>query len=70
MPSAEVLFPSHGRFEGPYWVHDFTQPSPEGWSSPYPFSVSPNTMNADPACTTELFVATAFTMLVLIWGPG
>ena len=26
-------------FDGPYWVHDFSHPGPEGWQAPYPFSV-------------------------------
>ena len=56
MPSAEGFF-FHPTvvFDGPYWVHDFTQPSPDGWSSPYPFSVGRYDERRPGMYTTELF---------------
>ena len=26
-------------FDGPYWVHDFSRPSPDGWQAPHAYSV-------------------------------
>ncbi len=34
-------FPFHPTvvFDGPYWVHDFSKPSPDGWKAPHVYSV-------------------------------
>ena len=50
-------FPFHPTvvFDGPYWVHDFTRPSPEGWTAPYPYSVGRYDEHRPAMYTTELF---------------
>lgn len=50
-------FPFHPTvvFDGPYWVHDFTRPSPDGWSAPYPYSVGRYDEHRPAMYTTELF---------------
>ena len=50
-------FPFHPTvvFDGPYWVHDFTRPSPEGWPAPYPYSVGRYDEHRPAMYTTELF---------------
>ena len=50
-------FPFHPTvvFDGPYWVHDFTRPSPEGWKAPYPYSVGRYDEHRPAMYTTELF---------------
>ena len=51
------VFPFHPTvvFDGPYWVHDFTRPSPEGWTAPYPYSVGRYDEHRPAMYTTELF---------------
>ena len=50
-------FPFHppGVCDGPDWVHDFTRPSPEGWTAPYPYSVGRYDEHRPAMYTTELF---------------
>ena len=50
-------FPFHPTvvFDGPYWVHDFTRPSPEGWTAPYPDSVGRSDEHRPAMYPTELF---------------
>ena len=42
-------------FDGPYWVHDFSRPSPEGWQAPHPYSVGRYDERRPAMYTTELF---------------
>ncbi len=42
-------------FDGPYWVHDFTKPSPVAWQAPYPYSVGRYDEHRPSMYTTELF---------------
>ncbi len=42
-------------FEGPYWVHDFSKPSPDGWQTPYPYSVGRYDEHRPAMYTTTLF---------------
>ena len=50
-------FPYHPTvvFDGPYWVHDFSKPSPDGWQAPYPYSVGRYDEHRPTMYTTELF---------------
>ena len=50
-------FPFHPTvvFDGPYWVHDFTRPSPEGWTAPYSYSVGRYDEHRPAMYTTERF---------------
>ena len=50
-------FPFHPTvvFDGPYWVHDFTRPSPGGWTAPYSYSVGRYDDHRPAMYTTELF---------------
>ena len=42
-------------FDEPYWVHDFTRPSPEGWTAPHRYSVGRYDEHRPAMYTTELF---------------
>ena len=50
-------FPFHPTvvFDGPYWVHDFSRPSPDGWRAPYPYSVGRYDERRPAMYTSELF---------------
>ena len=56
MNSSEVQ-PFHPTvvFDEPYWVHDFTRPSPEGWTAPHRFSVGRYDEHRPSMYTTALF---------------
>jgi len=42
-------------FDGPYWVHDFSKPSPENWEAPHIYSVGRYDEHRPGMYTTELF---------------
>jgi murein DD-endopeptidase MepM/ murein hydrolase activator NlpD len=42
-------------FDGPYWVHDFTQPQAEGWEAPFVYSVGRYDEHRPSMYTTALF---------------
>ena len=42
-------------FDDPYWVHDFTRPSPGGWTAPHRYSVGRYDEHRPAMYTTELF---------------
>ena len=56
MASSEAM-PFHPTvvFDEPYWVHDFTRPSPESWSAPHRYSVGRYDEHRPEMYTTELF---------------
>ena len=51
----DVAFHPTVVFDGPYWVHDFTQPRPEGWRAPTPYSVGRYDEHRPSMYTTALF---------------
>ena len=50
-------FPFHPTvvFDGPYWVHDFSRPNPDGWEAPYLYSVGRYDERRPAMYTTALF---------------
>lgn len=61
-PSVTVEAPFHPtvKFDGPYWVHDFTKPPAEGWVCPYPFSVGRYDESRPWMYTDDLFAGVRF----------
>ena len=62
-------FPFHPTvvFDGPYWVHDFSRPSPDGWTAPYVFPWV-DTMSDALQCTPpNSLVACATITLAWTW---
>jgi len=47
-------------FDGPYWVHDFSRPQPDGWTSPSIYSVGRYDEARPGMYTTDLFAGTRF----------
>lgn len=54
-PNGMFSFHPTVMFDGPYWVHDFTRPQPEGWQAPYPYSVGRYDEHRPAMYTTPLF---------------
>ena len=48
------------KFDGSYWVHDFTKPPVEGWECPYPYSVGRYDEARPWMYTDELFSGVRF----------